>query len=73
MSDLAAKQRRQNTITYGRAMVKIVEGADYLYLDSHRAERLVLKIARWLHKKRLRELIALVPADQRRRDSSSIR
>jgi len=44
-------------------MVKIVEGADYLYPDSRRAERLILKIARWLYKKRLRESIALVPAD----------
>jgi hypothetical protein len=44
-------------------MVKLVEGADYLYPDSLRAERLALRIARWLYKKRLRELIALVPAD----------
>jgi len=41
----------------------IVEGADYLYLDSRRVERLILKIVRWLHRKRLWKLSTLVPAD----------
>jgi hypothetical protein len=63
MSEVTAEQVRQNTIAYGRAMVKIVEGADYLYADSRRADRLILKIARWLYRKRLRKLIALAPAD----------
>ena len=35
-----------------------MEGADYLYPDSRRVERLTLKIVRWLYRKRLRELIA---------------
>ena len=63
MSSLMAEQRRENVITYGRSMVKIIEGADHLYPDSRRLERLTLKVVRWLYKKRLRELIALVPAD----------
>jgi hypothetical protein len=63
MSDPTAGEHQQNAIAYGRVMVKIVEGADYQYPDSRRAERLVLKIARWLYKKRLRELIGLVPTD----------
>lgn len=67
MSKPTAEERQQNTIAYGRAMVKVVEGADYLYPDSRRAERLVLKIARWLYKKRLRELIALVPVTSAQR------
>jgi hypothetical protein len=57
------EQPRENVIVFGRAMVKLLEGADYLYPDSRRAERLTLKIVRWLYRKRLRELIALVPAD----------
>jgi hypothetical protein len=44
-------------------MVKILEGADYLYPESRRVERLTLKIVRWLYRRRLRELIAVVPAD----------
>ena len=44
-------------------MVKILEGADYLYPDSRRMERWTLKLVRWFYRKRLRELIALVPAD----------
>ena len=63
MSPLTAKQRQENVIAFGRAMVKILEGADYLYPESRRVERLTLKIVRWLYRKRLRELIALVPAD----------
>ncbi len=63
MSTLSAEQRRSNVITYGRAMVKIVEGADHLYSDSRRLERLTLKVVRWLYRRRLRELIGLVPAD----------
>jgi hypothetical protein len=63
MSTPTIEQIRQNTIAFGRALVKIVEGADYLYPDSRRVERLVLKITRWLYRKRLRELIAVVPAD----------
>jgi hypothetical protein len=62
MSSLA-EQRRENLITHGRAMVKIVEGADQLYPDSRRLERLTLKVVRWLYRRRLRELIAAVPAD----------
>jgi hypothetical protein len=63
MPTLTAEQVRKNTIAYGRVLVKIVEGADYLYPDSRRLERLKLKIVRWLYRKRLRELIALVPTD----------
>ncbi len=64
MSDkLTPQQRRQNGIAYGRALVKIVEGADYLYPGSLRLERLILRVVRWLYRRRLRELIALVPTD----------
>ncbi len=63
MSTLSAEQRRSNVITYGRSMVKILEGADQLYPDSRRLERLTLKVVRWLYRRRLRELIAVVPAD----------
>ena len=63
MSPLSAEQRRSNVITYGRSMVKIIEGADQLYPDSRRLERLTLKVVRWLYRRRLRELIAAVPAD----------
>jgi hypothetical protein len=63
MSTLCAEQRRSNVITYGRAMVKIVEGADHLYPDSLRLERLTLKVVRGLYRRRLRELIAAVLAD----------
>ncbi len=63
MSPLTAEQRRSNVITYGRSLVKIVEGADQLYPDSRRLERLTLKVVRWLYRRRLRELIAAVPAD----------
>ncbi len=63
MSTLSAEQRRSNVITYGRSLVKIVEGADQLYPDSRRLERLTLKVVRWLYRRRLRELIAAVPAD----------
>lgn len=62
MSSLA-EQRRENLITHGRALVRIVEGADQLYPNSRRLERLMLKVVRWLYKKRLRELITRVPAD----------
>jgi hypothetical protein len=58
-----SEHRRENLITYGRALVKIVEGADQLYPNSRRLERLTLKLVRWLFRKRLRELIARVPAD----------
>jgi hypothetical protein len=50
MSTLSAEQRSNYVIAHGRTLVKVVEGADYLYPDSRRADRLVLKIA-------------LVPAD----------
>ncbi len=63
MSTLTAEKRRSNVITYGRSLVKIVEGADQLYPDSRRLERLTLKVVRWLYRRRLRELIAAVPAD----------
>ncbi len=63
MSSLSAEQRRANVITYGRSLVKILEGADQLYPDSRRLERLILKVVRWLYRRRLRELIAAVPAD----------
>ena len=63
MSPLTAKQRQENVIASGRAMVKLLEGADYLYPESRRIERLTLKIVRRLYRKRLRELIAFVPAD----------
>jgi len=63
MSPPPSERRQGNAIAYGRAMVKILEGADYLYPDSRRMERLTLKLVRWLYRKRLRELIALVPAD----------
>jgi hypothetical protein len=63
MSSLPSTQRRENVIATGRAIVKIVEGADYLYPHSRRVERLILKIVRWLYRKRLRELIATLPAD----------
>jgi hypothetical protein len=63
MSTLSAEQRRSNVITYGRSLVKILEGADQLYPDSQRLERLALKVVRWLYRRRLRELIAAVPAD----------
>lgn len=63
MSPLSAEQRRTNVITYGRALVKILEGADHLYPDSRRLEHLTLKVVRWLYRRRLRELIAAVPAD----------
>jgi hypothetical protein len=63
MSILNAQQRRSNVITNGRARVKVQEGADHLYPDSRRLERLMLKIMRGLYRRRLRELIAAVPAD----------
>jgi squalene cyclase len=63
MSPLTPEQRRENAIVSGRAIVKIVEGADYLYPHSRRVERLILKIVRWLYRNRLREIIATVPAD----------
>jgi hypothetical protein len=63
MPPLTAQQRQENVIAFGRAMVKLLEGADYLYPESRRVERLTLKMVRWLYRKRLRELIALVPAD----------
>ncbi len=63
MSLFTSERRRNNAIAYGRAIVKILEGADYLYPDSRRMERLALILVRWLYKKRLRELIALVPAE----------
>ncbi len=63
MSTLSAEQRRSNVITYGRSLVKILEGADQLYPDSRRLERFTLKVVRWLYRRRLRELIAAVPAD----------
>jgi hypothetical protein len=58
-----SEHRRENLITHGRAIVKIVEGADQLYPNSRRLERLTLKVVRWLYRKRLRELIAREPAD----------
>jgi hypothetical protein len=63
MSPLPAQQRQESIIAFGRARLKILEGADNLYPDSRRVERLTLKMVRWLFRKRLRELIALVPAD----------
>ena len=63
MSILSAEQRRSNVIAYGRAIVKILEGADHLYPDSRRLERLTLKVVRWLYRRRLRELIGAVSAD----------
>ena len=63
MSTLSAEQRRSNVIAYGRATVKILEGADHLYLDSRRLECLTLKVVRWLYRRRLRELIGAVSAD----------
>ena len=63
MPELTEEQCSDNVIAYGRAMVKIVEGADYLCPDSCRAERLILKIACRLYRKRLRELIVLASAD----------
>jgi hypothetical protein len=63
MSPLTTEQRRENVIASGRAIVKLVEGADYLYPHSRRVERLTLRLVRWLYRKRLRELIATLPAD----------
>ena len=63
MSSLDVEQHRSNVITYGRSLVKILEGADQLYPDSRRLERLTLRVVRWLYRRRLRELIAAVPAD----------
>ena len=63
MSPLTEQRRQENVIAFGRAMVKLLEGADYLYPESRRVARLTLKIVRRLYRKRLRELIALVPAD----------
>jgi hypothetical protein len=63
MSTLSAEQRRSNVITYGRSLVKILEGADHLYPDSRRLERLTLKVVRGLYRRRLRGLIGTVPAD----------
>ena len=59
MSPLTAKPRQENVIARGRAMVMLLEGADYLYPESRRVERLTLKMVRRLYRKRLRELIAL--------------
>ena len=63
MFPLSAEQRRSNVITYGRSLVKILEGADHLYPDSRRLERLTLKMVRWLYRRRLRELIGALSAD----------
>jgi len=63
MSPLSTEQRRSNVITYGRSLVKILEGADQLYPESRRLERLTLKVVRWLYRRRLRELIGAVSAD----------
>jgi hypothetical protein len=63
MSPLTEHGRQENVIAFGRAMVKLLEGVDYLYPESRRVERLTLKIVRCLYRKRLRELIALMPPD----------
>jgi hypothetical protein len=56
MSPITAKPRQENVIAFGRAMVKLLEGADYLYPESRRVERLTLKMVRWLYRKRLKSV-----------------
>jgi hypothetical protein len=55
---------RENVITAGRAYVRLVEAADVL-LGRHPAwtERLLLRLVPALYSRRLRELVAVLPAD----------
>ena len=59
-----ADEMGENLITYGRAVVRIIEAADAL-LGRKPAwtKRLLLRLARALYSHRLRDLVAVLPSD----------
>ena len=59
-----ADENGENLITYGRAVVRIIEAADAL-LDRRPVwtERLLLRLVRALYSHRLRDLAAVLPSD----------
>ena len=63
MSSLTPQQRRANAIQFGRAIVKIIKGAEVLLPGSRRIEHVLLKAVLWLYRPRLRAMIGMLLAD----------